>query len=365
MEAPLLTEPPSQKRGVYRIRWWLLVLSACIAGGQGGIWMLYGVTAEAIEPFYGWDQQTIALLSLWGPIFFVVAVVPSFWLLDVGGLRLTAIASSFCILLGSVARTVHPQGDAAGSYLAHIGQILNGLGGPVAMSIAPKLSAVWFPPSERNAATAIVATANYGGSALFFALGTACVPAGFSPEATGNMLWHLNLGITVFSALLFAACVWTFPAKPPLAPSRSAAEARESPLSGLRKLMRRGLFWVYGLSYAVVSGIFQGWGSLLVPNLQQVLEQGEAEREADMIGAFGAIAGMVGGIGLGFVADRWQTSKGKRKAMLVACCTMAALCFTGFAMACSPLEKHVSHGARLAMMYACSIAGSVFVNAAT
>ena len=44
---------------------------------------------------------------------------------------------------------------------------------------------------------------------------------------------------------------------------------------------------------------------------------------------------------------------------------MAALCFTGFAMACSPLEKHVSHGARLAMMYACSIAGSVFVNAAT
>ena len=45
------------------------------------------LTAEAIEPLYGWNQQTIALLSLWGPLMYIVVAGPSSWLLDVGGLR--------------------------------------------------------------------------------------------------------------------------------------------------------------------------------------------------------------------------------------------------------------------------------------
>ena len=366
LEEHLLVPPPDPtKPHASGIRWWLLIIASCIAGGQGGIWIIYSVTAEAVEPIYNWNQQTIALLSLWGPLLFLVGCVPSMWLLDVGGLRLTAIVTSFVVFAGSVARIVHRGGDETGAVFAHLGQILNGLGGPVAMSIAPKLSAVWFPPSERNAATAIVSTANYGGTALFFALGTVCVPAGRSREQTIAMLWNLNFGVAIFSGLLFLACVFSFPARPPVAPSLSASQARESPLVGLRKLRRRPAFWSIGISFAVVSGIFQGWGSLLVPNMQQVLPPGEAEKQADLIGTMGAIAGMVGGIGLGLVADRWQASKGRRKALLISCCVCAAVCFTGFAFACSPLERHVSASSRLPMMYAFSIVGSLFVNAAT
>ena len=106
-----LEEPPDPtKPHASGIRWWLLIIASCIAGGQGGIWIIYSVTAEAVEPIYNWNQQTIALLSLWGPLLFLVGCVPSMWLLDVGGLRLTAIVTSFVVFAGSVARIVHRGG---------------------------------------------------------------------------------------------------------------------------------------------------------------------------------------------------------------------------------------------------------------
>ena len=45
----------------------------------------------------------------------------------------------------------------------------------------------------------------------------------------------------------------------------------------------------------------------------------------------GAVAGMVGGIGLGVCADRVRSRAGRRKALLVGACALAALCFAAFA----------------------------------
>lgn len=64
--------------------------------------------------------------------------------------------------------------------------------------------------------------------------------------------------------------------------------------------------------------------------------QDEAERQAGLLGCYGALAGMVGGIGLGFWADRVRARRGQRKALLVSAIALSAVCFTGFALACSP-----------------------------
>lgn len=357
-----------QKLRTYRIRWWLLILASVLAGAQGGIWVNYGVIAQAVKPLYGWDDGTIALLANWGPIMYVVAAWPTSYLLDVRGPRSACIAGASLVFAGGLARAVRHSTDGPGAALAHIGQILNALAGPVAMSVGPVLSAMWFPPSERNTATAVISTANYGGCALIFWLGSVCVPPGFPPAQTRDWLFNLMLGECIFTGTLFVLCVFTFQARPASAPSRSATVARESPLAGGKLLVRSRSFWLLALSYGAGSGVFQGWGSLLGPNMQGILPAAEAEAQAGLLGCLGAVAGIVGGIGLGVVADHGRTTPGRRKALLVGACALSCACFAVFAMACSPslLPKPWVHAtsARLAIMYATSITGSMAINAA-
>jgi FLVCR family MFS transporter len=266
MEDALLDRRPTELASPlrsYRIRWWLLILASLVAGSQGGIWLLYGVIAEAVEPLYGWDDGTIALLSLWGPVGYLIAAWPTSWLLDACGPRQACVAGATLVFAGSAARAAHFATDSTGSVLAHTGQFLNALAGPVAMSIGPVLSAVWFPASERNAATAIAATANYGGAAVVFWLGSVCVPAGAPADVTRGCLWRLMLGFAVFSGLLLLLGLLTFKARPDSAPSRSATVVREAPLAGIQLLVRSRSFWQLALSYGIGNGVFQGWGSLL------------------------------------------------------------------------------------------------------
>ena len=76
------------------VRWWLLLLCALLAGNQGGTWLIYGVIAEAIKPVFGWDDGTIATIANWGPYGYFVAAWPTSYLLDVAGLRTTAVLAS-------------------------------------------------------------------------------------------------------------------------------------------------------------------------------------------------------------------------------------------------------------------------------
>ena len=55
--------------------------------------------------------------------------------------------------------------------LIHVGQLLNGLGGPVAMGGPPAVSAVWFPAKQRTTATAIGSISNGLGVAISFIIG--------------------------------------------------------------------------------------------------------------------------------------------------------------------------------------------------
>ena len=241
------------------------------------------------------------------------------------------------------------------------------------MGIAPVISAMWFPPSERQTATAIASTSNYGGTALVFWLGSTLVPSGKSADDTRDDLWRFSFGVCVVTGLLFLAILLpcSFPSRPPSAPSRSATVAREGAegFTGVKQLLNRKSFWLLCLAYSIICGIFQGWGSMLGPNMQAVLPEKEAEAQAGLLGCWGAIAGIGGGLGLGFVADRWRSNRGRRKALLLFCCALAAFCFLGFAIACTssllPTKWAADENGRLVWMYVLSILGSLFVNATT
>ena len=91
------------------------------------------------------------------------------------------LGASICRLIHIVPFTdlyITSQSNASRKYneficrLIHIGQFLNGLGGPIAMGAPPAISAEWFPPEQRTTATAISTLSNTMGNAVSFLLGT-------------------------------------------------------------------------------------------------------------------------------------------------------------------------------------------------
>lgn len=110
-----------------------------------------------------------------GPICYLIAVLPSSWVLDTHGLRAACLGSATLMFAGSALRCFTTR-HVVGTALVHAGQILNGLAGPVASASAPLLSSLWFPPRERTTATSIVAISMYLGVAVSFIAGPKLVP---------------------------------------------------------------------------------------------------------------------------------------------------------------------------------------------
>lgn len=355
------------------LRFYCLLIITLIAGLQGAWWNNFGPIAAAVKPFYGWDDATIALLSNWGPIAYFIAVGPTAYMIDEWGLRSSSIVASGLLFAGSLCRCVHVARDTPSAALMHVGQFLNNLAGPVAMSAGPALSAQWFAPNERTAATAIVGGANYGFSAITFALGPLLVPSmngtldDTPAAATAAGLRIYMLGQAAITGALFLGAL-AFPSRPPFPPSRSAATTRSSFWHGLRKLSRQRVFWCLAICYGASSGVFAGWGSMLGPNMENVLPADIAEREAGWMGFWGALLGMSGGVALGRFAD----TLGRKKGLLLTCCLLAAGGFALFAAFCSG-TIHVpyyaggraSDGGLMLALYVSSIAATIFLNSTT
>ena len=179
---------------------------------------------------YSWDDGVIVTLANWGPFAYMVAFLPTSYFFDVFGLRVASLFAAFLVTAGCAVRLLaltHGANDpgwssrsSAGVFVTcasvgesgrlqnscsrifgvgnvtastacpiscdssirlqvelwmHLGQLLNGLAGPVAMMSGPVLSAAWFPPHFRTTSTAIVAVANGLGVAFSNLVGPALV----------------------------------------------------------------------------------------------------------------------------------------------------------------------------------------------
>ena len=70
---------------VYKRRWYILTIFSIVAALNNLIWNTWGPIQGTSQVVFGWDNTTITLLADWGPISFVVAVVPMCWLMDMKG----------------------------------------------------------------------------------------------------------------------------------------------------------------------------------------------------------------------------------------------------------------------------------------
>ena len=124
--------------------------------------------------------------------------------------------------------------------LTHLGSVLNGVAGPVAMSAPITISAHWFPPNERTRATSIGQMFNALGVGVSYLLGNTIVSRE-EGEEDRDAEQDIMILLTVYSAVstvIFIAVLLYYPSKPPLPPSNTAAEERMDLTSGLVNLIK-------------------------------------------------------------------------------------------------------------------------------
>ncbi len=138
----------------YKRRWYLILLFSVMVGTHGCIWNTWGQLATSANYVFGWSEHMVALLLNWGKISYLLGFVPFTWLMDVKGLRWASVISAGLTGLGAGLRCITTHTPAA-TWLVNLGQMLNGLPGPLVMGGGPVFSAAYFPVEQRSLATAI------------------------------------------------------------------------------------------------------------------------------------------------------------------------------------------------------------------
>lgn len=274
----------------------------------------------------------------------------------------------------------------------NIGQMLNGLAGPVAMAGPPIVSATWFPPHERTTATAISSMIGLMGTGCGFILGPWLVPdvptnstdnsssLHFSSEDGLQSDGYISAGVSYmeleksrakriadekkaihlfmyieagWSIALFLVIFIFFPKKPPLPPCPSASIQREGFLDGLKNLLRCGQFWLVGSVYGISLGVLNCWSSVL----DVVLKPYDIDqKEAGWIGFYSVCSACVVSLIVARFADTFSRVM---KWLVLSFYIVGTASFIVFALATIKIIP-----ASTAIFYATIIVGMTALNAA-
>ena len=331
------TSEPVHTYKRYKRRWYILFLFTLLPATQNIIWGTWGPLTSSAEFAFGWDKGVIAFLANWGPITFILSSFFFSWLMDVKGLRLSCVVSAGLVCAGAGLRCITAEPPAV-TWLVHVGQMLNGFAGPVAMAAPPLLSARWFPAEQRTTSTAFTALISSLGG-LSPSLITPMLVKDFSNSGNGNSstnstallslpnngsqpdprlihmqkqeimkLMYIEFGWT---AVLFFAVLLYFPAKPPTPPSVTADMDRVDFKGGLLRLIRMKQFWLLCIPYSLGCGVYYCWLGVLNINLKPL---GIDQDVADKMIFYSGLPGVLSSIVVGRFADVFARHM---KAMLI------------------------------------------------
>ena len=233
------------------------------------------------------------------------------------GLRASVFFLGMTNFVGAALQAIPLTDLSLQTSLAHLGMIINNLGGPVALSLAPLISAVWFPPQQRTTSTALASLSSYVGAGLAFIFGPLLVPDVVNQDKTlgksidyskirNNMssdqlhllkekimsFMYIELGA---SAVILLVIIVYFPKKPPLPPSLTATIERLDFKDGFKRLVSNKQFLLLLFISGITLGVYNGWASILDLNLSQF---GLGEKTAGWLGFGASVTGIVAGIAI-------------------------------------------------------------------
>jgi hypothetical protein len=373
--------PATQEYKVYRNRFYILGSFMLTSLNQCLFWLTYSPITQESQAYYGISGATVNLLLNWGPIVYVLVILPVMTLAArPNGLRSCVLlaASLQCVtgcircipslFPGTFLESAGGNRDA-GLFFIHTGQILNGVCGPLVMSTPTLLSQSWFPANERTTATASAVLANNFGSALGFLITPLLVRQNHPGDIPALLYTHAVIGL-----LGLALVMSYFPNAPPsppsaaaarVLPSGSAAPATTAPatatvtaacsaddcqepedfsarefLRGMLRAARDGNFMRLALGGGTIAGAFIAWNGVLNAILRPdgcagalpgspAAEVCYSDAASGWVAFASTIAAIVGGMAVGYVADHYMQKRFRVLLLgLLWCCVVSYSWFT-------------------------------------
>ncbi|KAJ6666915.1 hypothetical protein lerEdw1_018917 [Lerista edwardsae] len=275
-------------------------------------WIQYSILTSIFMTYYNVSSYQVDWLSMVYMVAYVPLIVPATWLLDVHGLRLTALLGSGLNCLGawikcaSVQRNLYP--------VTLLAQIVCSVAQVFILGLPSHIASVWFGPKEVSTACAVAVLGNQLGTAIGFLLPPVLVPN--TPDNMDYMGQNISImfyGTAGVSTLLFLLTVLVFKEKPKYPPSQSQVALLEvsakdySYKQSIINLFRNKAFVLLLISYGIMTGAFYSVSTLLN---QMIVKHYEGEEvNAGRIGLTLVVAGMVGSIICGVWLDCTKTYK--------------------------------------------------------
>ncbi|KAI8920037.1 major facilitator superfamily domain-containing protein [Powellomyces hirtus] len=155
------------------IRWPYVVVFAFLNLSNAWIWSTYAGASPTSALYYRMNESAITWFSLVFMAVYVPVAILSSWILDGYGLRTGLLIGTLLNATGGAVRYLSTliDGTSGRFGLAFAGQVLAAVAQPFILNAAPKIANVYFGPSERTLADAVMNLANPIGAALALVIG--------------------------------------------------------------------------------------------------------------------------------------------------------------------------------------------------
>ncbi|KAG5479712.1 hypothetical protein LSCM4_05718 [Leishmania orientalis] len=333
----------------------VLLIFIIFTMNNGFAWLMFEPVADWLKTnVHGMTSRTLQLLSSWQPLVFLCMFIPIMKLVTrYDGLRLAVRIGTAAEIVGAAFKLIgaFAHKSSFGLLMLNIGQILSGIGSPVATGAVSALSATWFQPEERTRATAAAVLFNSVGNSLCYI---------FVPTLTKKLSFS---SVTVYELIMAAIALglaWMVMPQEPESMEVSTEAKDQATLQHSAALELKGEDDVVAHStehldlmtqlrslwsipscvcllvvYAWLSGGFSAWISLFADTYSKFY----SEEFIGIMSFFGMIAYVVGGIASSHLVDLYFSRQ--MKYVIFFCITMNMLCNLIF-IACTPNDKSYS-----------------------
>ncbi|MFX0023942.1 MAG: MFS transporter [Candidatus Hermodarchaeota archaeon] len=291
---------------VYSSRWKTLLLFMFVNITLQILWISFApITIEAAA-FYSVAELEILFLSLVFMIMYIPITFLASWIIDKYDFRIGAGIGAILAGIFGLLRFF-----AGNDYiLLVVFQIGIAIGQPFVLNSITRLSANWFPESERTSATGLSMISQFIG----IMLGVLITP--FIVGATNILAMILIYGIlALISGALFVIFVKN---KPPTPPSIETSREKVLMGEGLRKLFMNKYFWILFITFFFGLGIFNFITSYIE---LIVFPRGFDATDAGLLGGLMLIGGIVGCVIMSTLSDKFK----KFKMLLIISIVMATV----------------------------------------
>ncbi|CAG10621.1 unnamed protein product, partial [Tetraodon nigroviridis] len=290
-------------------RWLMLLLFFTVSMSNAYQWIQYGIISNIIMKFYAVEAVAVDMISMVYMIFYILLIVPSSWLLEKKGMRVTLISACVFNSAGAWIKVASARPDLY--WVTLLGQCVCAIGQVLILGIPPRLAAVWFGQNEVSSACSIGVIGNQLGCAIGFLVPPLLVPNVDHRDVLGNhlrLMFYTTAGVTTALLVLVVVVFQKEPPSPPtLAQAKQVLSEGSSYSSSLLRLLQNRAFALLLLSYGILVGASYTISTLL-NRLIIHFYPGE-EKNAGRTGLTFILTGIVASLLCGLWLDRSKTFK--------------------------------------------------------